>query len=260
MRTLSKGLKGEDVKYLQYLLGITTDSSFGSKTEQAVKIFQLNNKLKSDGMVGSITQKALGLSDFRVHILPKGKYSIWFAGTPYTASSKPTKPLNKWAKEESADYVFNLAFFNSVGNGSDQYGIIKGRTLTYVRGKGYDIGYGGTAEKVTIDKDNICAGYKLGIKDGEAKLVSMIGKRARNANGILKDGTYFQVQSVTTSTEYALVQHMLKNYDVDLLLIQDSGGSSGFYDAKRGGILLAGEREGINGRQVASVVCVKEVK
>jgi len=49
---------------------------------------------------------------------------------------------------------------------------------------------------------------------------------------------------------------MLKNYDVDLLLIQDSGGSTGFYDRKKD-VLLAGEREGTNGRPVASVVCVR---
>jgi hypothetical protein len=170
---------------------------------------------------------------------------------------KPLYNLKAWAIKEKADYVFNLAFFNMTGVGSDQYGTIKGRTLTYLKAKGYDVGYGGTSEKLTIDANNVCAGYKVGIVNGKAKSVSLTGKRARNANGQLKDGRYFHVQSVTTATEHALVQHMIKNYDVDLLLIQDAGGSTGFYDRKKD-VLLAGEREGANGRPVASVVCVKE--
>mgnify|MGYP006883591483 CR=1 FL=1 len=123
--------------------------------------------------------------------------------------------------------------------------------------KGYDVGYGGTSEKLTIDADNVCAGYKVGVLNGKAKSVSLVGKRARNANGQLQDGRYFHVQSVTTATEHELVQYMLKNYAVDLLLIQDAGGSTGFYDRKKD-VLLAGEREVVNGRAVASVVCVKE--
>jgi hypothetical protein len=255
MRTLRKGMSGEDVRYLQYKLGITTDGSFGPATEKAVKEKQKQTGLVADGSVGPATRKAWGLSDFRVHIFDKNQ--VWFAGTPYNEVVKPLYNLKAWAIKEKADYVFNLAFFNMSGVGSDQYGVIKGRTLTYLKAKGYDVGYGGTSEKLTIDANNICAGYKVGILNGKAKSVSLVGKRARNANGQLQDGRYFHVQSVTTATEHALVQHMIKNYDVDLLLIQDAGGSTGFYDKKKD-VLLAGEREGINGRPVASVVCVKE--
>ena len=255
MRTLRKGMSGEDVRYLQYVLGISADGSFGPATETAVKNKQKQTGLVADGSVGPATRKAWGLSDFRVHIFDKNQ--VWFAGTPYNEVVKPLYNLKAWAVKEKADYVFNLAFFNMTGVGSDQYGVIKGRTLTYLKAKGYDVGYGGTSEKLTIDANNICAGYKVGIVNGKAKSVSLIGKRARNANGQLKDGRYFHVQSVTTATEHALVQYMLKNYDVDLLLIQDAGGSTGFYDRKKD-VLLAGEREGANGRPVASVVCVKE--
>lgn len=255
MRTLKKGMSGEDVRYLQYRLGITVDGSFGPATEKAVKEKQKQTGLVADGSVGPATRKAWGLSDFRVHIFDKNQ--VWFAGTPYNEVVKPLYNLKAWAVKEKADYVFNLAFFNMTGVGSDQYGTIKGRTLTYLKAKGYDVGYGGTSEKLTIDANNICAGYKVGILNGKAKSVSLVGKRARNANGQLKDGRYFHVQSVTTATEHELVQYMLKNYDVDLLLIQDAGGSTGFYDRKKD-VLLAGEREGTNGRPVASVVCVKE--
>jgi peptidoglycan hydrolase-like protein with peptidoglycan-binding domain len=255
MRTLRKGMSGEDVRYLQYVLGISADGSFGPATETAVKNKQKQTGLVADGSVGPATQKKWGLSDFIVHIFDKDQ--VWFAGTKYGSPSYPLRTLKQWAELEGADYVFNLAFFNMSGSGSDKYGVIKGRTLTYLKAKGYDVGYGGTSEKLTIDANNICAGYKVGIVNGKAKPVSSVGKRARNANGQLQDGRYFHVQSVTTATEQELVQYMLKNYAVDLLLIQDAGGSTGFYDSKKD-VLLAGEREGANGRAVASVVCVKE--
>ena len=255
MRTLRKGTRGEDVRNLQYFLGIDADGSFGNGTQTAVKNKQKQTGLVADGSVGKQTQAKWGLSDFRVHIYDKNQ--VWFAGTPYNEVVKPLYNLKAWATKEKADYVFNLAFFNMSGSGSDKYGVIKGRTVTYLKAKGYDVGYGGTSEKLTIDANNICAGYKVGIVNGKAKSVSLTGKRARNANGQLKDGRYFHVQSVTTATEHELVQYMLKNYAVDLLLIQDAGGSTGFYDRKKN-VLLAGEREGTNGRAVASVVCVKE--
>jgi len=251
-------MSGEDVRYLQYFLGIKADGSFGVATETAVKNKQRQTGFvgkEVDGSVGPATQKKWGLSDFIVHIYDKDQ--VWFAGTPYGESVKPLYNLKAWATKEKADYVFNLAFFNMTGVGSDQYGSIKGRTLTYLKAKGYDVGYGGTSEKLTINSDNVCAGYKVGIVNGKAKSVSLVGKRARNANGQLQDGRYFHVQSVTTATEHELVQYMLKNYAVELLLIQDAGGSTGFYDRKKD-VLLAGEREGTNGRAVASVVCVKE--
>jgi len=255
MRTLRKGTRGEDVRNLQYFLGIDADGSFGNGTQTAVKNKQKQTGLVADGSVGKQTQAKWGLSDFRVHIYDKNQ--VWFAGTPYNEVVKPLYNLKAWATKEKADYVFNLAFFNMSGSGSDKYGVIKGRTVTYLKAKGYDVGYGGTSEKLTIDANNICAGYKVGIVNGKAKSVSLTGKRARNANGQLKDGRYFHVQSVTTATEHALVEFMMANYNVDLLLIQDAGGSTGFYDRKKN-VLLAGEREGTNGRAVASVVCVTE--
>lgn len=65
--TLRKGDKGESVKNLQKLLiergydHIITkaDGIFDDKTEAAVKAFQNNNKLKSDGIVGPKTWEAL---------------------------------------------------------------------------------------------------------------------------------------------------------------------------------------------------------
>lgn len=55
MTTLKRGSKGEDVKKLQKLLGITADGDFGPKTEAAVKEFQKKNGLVADGIVGPKT-------------------------------------------------------------------------------------------------------------------------------------------------------------------------------------------------------------
>lgn len=60
MRTLRYGDRGEDVRALQILLvgrgeslsQYGTDADFGKETENAVKHFQLDNKLESDGICG----------------------------------------------------------------------------------------------------------------------------------------------------------------------------------------------------------------
>ena len=52
---LKNGSKGDDVKKLQQKLGLGTDGSFGAKTEEAVKSFQLKNGLTPDGIVGDAT-------------------------------------------------------------------------------------------------------------------------------------------------------------------------------------------------------------
>jgi len=256
MRTLQYGCVGDDVGYLQYLIGAEVDRHFGSKTKKRLIEVQERVGLKGDGICGPKTKKKLGLSDFMVFIFDTKKDKVWVAGTPYKSDYYPLKTLETWAEEEGAEIAFNLAFFNLTGNGSDQYGPIKGRTLTYCRGKGKDIGYGGTDEQVNIDGANRFGGHKLAIKDGKRCKVSTVGLRARNANGLLKDGRLFVVQTLKKKTEYAVVSHMLANYDVDLMLIQDSGGSTGAYFSNGGG-LLACEREGENGRPVATALCVK---
>lgn len=54
-RVLRLGSKGDDVKELQRLLNITQDGVFGKNTEKAVKAFQIEHKLVSDGVVGPQT-------------------------------------------------------------------------------------------------------------------------------------------------------------------------------------------------------------
>lgn len=55
MEILKNGCKGEDVKTLQKLLGLTPDGIFGPNTQKAVKEYQKNNGLYDDGVVGPKT-------------------------------------------------------------------------------------------------------------------------------------------------------------------------------------------------------------
>lgn len=63
-KTLKRGNRGTDIKYLQWQLNqvgfdLKVDGSFGPSTEQAVKSFQAINDLKVDGLVGPKTWQKL---------------------------------------------------------------------------------------------------------------------------------------------------------------------------------------------------------
>lgn len=52
-------MRGNDVKWLQYELGIKADGKFGDDTLRAVLMYQGTHKLTQDGKVGPATRKAL---------------------------------------------------------------------------------------------------------------------------------------------------------------------------------------------------------
>lgn len=56
VRTLRRGMKGDDVKRMQEVLKITADGDFGFGTAEAVKKWQRANGLTPDGIVGPNTQ------------------------------------------------------------------------------------------------------------------------------------------------------------------------------------------------------------
>ena len=58
---LKVGSKGPLVKELQRALGIGADGIFGKGTESSVKLFQKENNLTIDGLVGSSTWEAIGI-------------------------------------------------------------------------------------------------------------------------------------------------------------------------------------------------------
>lgn len=59
-RFLVRGSSGVAVEKLQKAVGAKVDGDFGPKTEKKVKAFQKKKGLEQDGIVGSVTAKALG--------------------------------------------------------------------------------------------------------------------------------------------------------------------------------------------------------
>ena len=198
------------------------------------------------------------MSSIRCDVYDPKEYDIWFAAAPYGAASKPAKTLKTWAAEEQADVVYNLCLFNMTGSGSDQYGVIRGRTLQYLKAKGVDCGYGSTAEHLTVSPGNVVTGVKVAVRDGV--VLSGLDKgsfRSRNMIGALADGRIIVVQSSDGCTEEQVARYAAKQYAIDLLLVQDAGGSTGMYRVSDG-YLFAPEREGADGRPVCSVVCMRK--
>ena len=198
------------------------------------------------------------MSSIRCDIYDPKEYDIWFAAAPYGAANKPAKTLKQWAAEEQADVVYNLCLFNMIGSGSDQYGVIRGRTLQYLKTKGVDCGYGGTAEHLTVSPGNVVAGVKVAVRDGV--VLSGLDKstyRSRNMIGALADDRIIVVQSSDGCTEEQVARYAAKQYAIDLLLVQDAGGSTGMYRVSDG-YLFAPEKEGTDGRPVCSVVCMRK--
>ena len=99
MKTLKKGISGEEVKTLQRALGVNADGIFGVMTEQAVKDFQRSRQLTADGIVGAMTWAALGVTENKcvdpsvvylplsVHVTRLPGRSIKYLAIHYTAGS-----------------------------------------------------------------------------------------------------------------------------------------------------------------------------
>ena len=117
MEILKLGSKGESVKQLQRILGLTADGDFGPKTDTAVKQFQKNNNLKEDGIVGDKTWQLL-LKDsigiihkhLSAHITKCPNRPIKYLAIHFTAgsNSKPGKALTMYnifmTRPASADF------------------------------------------------------------------------------------------------------------------------------------------------------------
>lgn len=197
------------------------------------------------------------MSSIRCDIYDRDDWDIWFAAAPYGAASKPAKTLKTWADEEGADVVYNLCLFNMGGSGSDKYGVIKGRTLQYLKANGVDCGYGGTAEKLTVSDGNVVSGVKVAVKNNTVQPLDKTARRSRNMIGELADGRIIVVQSSDGCTEDEVARYAAGRYTIDLLLVQDAGGSTGMYRVADN-YLFAPEKEGTDGRPVCSVVCMRK--
>ena len=139
------------------------------------------------------------------------------------------------------------------------------RTLEYVKGLNGILGYDGgnqTTERFSLPNGCECGGWKLAVKNGVVKAKDTSSRRTRNMNGLTADGRYIHVQTTSKETEKAVATYVndyIKKYyntTVQILLIQDAGGSTGCYSS-RAKIHTAGEKEGTQGRKVVTVVCAK---
>lgn len=96
MRVLRKGDRGSDVKKIQAVLqkiGYDVgpiDGIFGSKTEEAVKRFQLNNRLAVDGIIGPKTYEVLNkfILGYNTYTIKPGDTLYNIAKRHYTTVAK----------------------------------------------------------------------------------------------------------------------------------------------------------------------------
>ena len=117
---LKKGSKGDMVKELQLFLNIKPDGVFGKITESTLKLWQSNNGLVADGIVGPKTWEAMGLATtdeseqvyttdngliVNRHFLPKGEYLNGPSKKEYcflhhTAGwNNPYKTIRNWGND-----------------------------------------------------------------------------------------------------------------------------------------------------------------
>jgi peptidoglycan hydrolase-like protein with peptidoglycan-binding domain len=117
---LKRGSKGKNVKDLQEFLGIEDDGVFGPGTEKAVKLWQKENNLIVDGIVGPATYDEMGLAStddterifdtpnglqIHRHYLPKGEYKEGSLKKDYvflhhTAGwHNPYKTIDHWGRD-----------------------------------------------------------------------------------------------------------------------------------------------------------------
>ena len=182
-------------------------------------------------------------------------WDVSFSGTPYATTPKKKGKAQAWANGEvdgrKADVVYNLGFFD-MKNYS---------TVTYVKARGYDIGYGGIADRLTVSSGNVCGGEAkrgLGIRDNEVLTPSGGDARSRNGIGITAQGRIIVAQSTTKVTrrnfckEVTLQVNQHWKDTVKLFLLEDGGGSTQYYSRIS---LLGNAPEG--GREVPTVSCFK---
>lgn len=204
------------------------------------------------------------MAKFNLDIFPLSQCDIWFDGIPYADHPKKPLTLKQWAEKNKADIVYPLALYNMTGSGSDQFGPVYGRTLQYVRAQGKDVGYGGTEYVLGLNPHevirninsggghaNACAGWTALIVNGAVMPgLNNTSRRSRNANGRMKNGDYFQIQTENGVTIYELAV-WAKEHGVVFLLEQDGGGTTAKYE--NGKTVFAPE----GGRATCSVVCIR---
>ena len=98
MNTIKKGSRGDEVKLIQRLLNITPDGIFGSQTDLLVKLWQKDNGLVADGVVGPRSWRKIvdtyaisplvTYNPLAVHISQLRNRTIKYIALHYTAGTK----------------------------------------------------------------------------------------------------------------------------------------------------------------------------
>lgn len=117
MTTIKLGSKGDQVKYIQQLLGLTVDGDFGPMTEKSVKEWQAKHKLTADGIIGNKTWDVMFIQHKHLskHITQSKNRTIKYIVVHYTAgsTSKPGKAFDSFVTfnnaSASADFVIDDA-------------------------------------------------------------------------------------------------------------------------------------------------------
>lgn len=123
MRTLRKGDRGEEVKYLQRALHLyAEDGIFGVKTEEALKAWQTKHGLSGDGICGPKTWALIGVPSINItgahihtHISYSANRPIKYIAIHYTAGSTSRAGAARGARNvflsrrASADFVVDDA-------------------------------------------------------------------------------------------------------------------------------------------------------
>jgi len=115
------GDQGPIVEFLQQALEMRVDGDFGPKTKAAVAVFQKDNGLVPDGIVGPITWDCIGVSPEEFYadtdimtsaswivpyMLPEGQYVDKLTSKKYifihhtAGRSNPYKCIDHWAKDQ----------------------------------------------------------------------------------------------------------------------------------------------------------------
>jgi len=235
---LRYGSKGKKVQELQEFLCIHSDGHFGPGTEKAVKIWQSDNELVADGIVGPATWDAMGLAStdnsetqyetpngltVHRHMLPQGEYMTGskpeYIFLHHTAGwHNPFKTVDHWGRDDRGKVAteFVLGGQSIKGNDNKYDGVLV--QCTPEGGWGWHLGTGRShmhQHSVGIEVNNF--GW---IKDGK----TYAGTRAAES------------QIVTLDKPFRGYKTWQRYSDKQIEVLRDW-------------ILWIGERDGINIRE-----------
>ena len=93
MTTIRKGSRGDEVKTLQELLGVTADGIFGAKTRAALIQWQTAHGLEADGICGPITWAALTGEELPEKPKDYKQYDSRWGSKGYTSSGNKKQTM-----------------------------------------------------------------------------------------------------------------------------------------------------------------------